>query len=121
VTLAPTPVRAASTFGGFENVLGAAEVDLDRGSVEIVARGEVGVDLELAALLEGEVLEVARAAAARIAPLERLESIVIGAGPRLHVVVPSRRSRRRFLFLLLTRESTALGLLLHRLEEPIAS
>jgi hypothetical protein len=121
MTLAPAPSRPALTFGGFENVLGAAEVDLERGSVEVLAESQDGVDLELAALLEGEVLEVARAALARVAPLERFDSIAICAGSRLHVIVPSHRSRSRFLFLLLARDSTSLGLLLHRLSATAAS
>jgi hypothetical protein len=111
--------RAAATrLAELEGLLGVASVDLDHGSVEIALDRGASFDLELAALLDGEVLELARAAAKRIGPESTLDSIVISAGPLLHVLVPSRRAARKFLYLLVERDRVALGLLLHYLGAP---
>jgi hypothetical protein len=100
-----------------EGLVGAVVVDLDSGSVKGVAdRGSIE-ELELAALLDGDVLRRAHEIVGQIAPEDHLASIVMTIDGHHHVILPSRRALHRFLYLVVERGDAALGLLLHRLDE----
>lgn len=98
-------------------LVGAVAVDLDRGSIDGVAgRGSLH-DLELAAIHDGEVLDRVREVAALVAPGEELHSVVITVAEHHYAILPSRHVPRRYLYLVIERGETALGLLLLRLNE----
>jgi hypothetical protein len=100
-----------------EGLVGAVVVDLRRGTVQDIAgRGSRG-SLELEALAEGRVLESVRAVVANACPGEALHSVILTLGHHHHVILPSRRSADRYLYLVLDRDEATFGLLLHRLSE----
>jgi hypothetical protein len=104
-------------LAGLDGIVGAATVDLDRGTVRAFSdRGPVE-DLELGALLDGHVLQEARAAASAASGAGELRTIVMTLGDQHHVIVPSRRVSRRFLYLVVDRHRLPIGLLLHHLAE----
>ena len=58
-----------------------------------------------------------RAVVANACPGEALHSVILTLGHHHHVILPSRRSADRYLYLVLDRDEATFGLLLHRLSE----
>jgi hypothetical protein len=116
-----SPAFSGKRLAAIEGLVGAVAVDLDRGSIDgIAGSGPVG-DLELAAIQDGQVLDRVREVASLLAPDDELHSVVMSIADHHYVILPSRRVPGRYLYLVVERGRTPLGLLLHRLAEASGS
>lgn len=109
--------KALRRIASIDGLVAAFVVDRNSGKVSGFSKAGPQLDLELDAIHNGEVLDLAEAAVAAFDEAEEVRSLCFVLAAQYHVIRPSSRERGRYLYLILDRLEGNLGLLLHLLAE----
>lgn len=110
--MAKLDLNPLSQIDGF---IGAALVDSDSG-MALAKLGGGGVDLDLAASGNAEVVKAKRRVAGSLKLNDGIEDILITLGKQYHLLRPLERNEKLFLYVVLDRAKSNLALSRHELK-----
>lgn len=110
--MAKLDITPLSTMDGF---IGAAMVDQDSG-MALAKAGGSGLDLDVAAAGNSEVVKAKKRAASALKLNDHIEDILISLGKQLHLIRPLERNDKLFLYVALDRSKANLAMARHELK-----
>ena len=104
-----------SPLSQIDGFVGAALVDTDSG-MALAKLGGGGVDLDLAASGNAEVVKAKRRVASSLKLNDSIEDVLITLGKQYHLIRPLERNEKLFVYVVLDRARSNLALSRHELK-----
>ncbi len=104
-----------SGLNGMDGFIAAALVDGDSG-LALAAVGGGGINIEVAAAGNTEVIKAKRRVAAALKLNDSIEDILITLGKQYHLIRPLERNEKLFLYVVLDRAKANLAMSRHELK-----